>query len=136
MLDIQNYAQKFKIKNFRGVYMKDELPDRIRVEECGLVNLQSARDSGNGTHWVAYFRSKDKKYYFDSYAFTPPKEIVQYMGKRNLLYNDYSVQKESDPPICGHLCLLVLKNLSEGREYCDQMLKNCKSKQIDNFFLS
>lgn len=133
MLDIENFVNKFGIKNFRGVFMKDQLPKRINLEECGVVNLQSASSYGNGTHWVAYFKNKRKKYYFDSFSFPPPKELVQYLGESNLQYNEYPIQNEGDPPICGHLCLLVLKNLSDGKAYKDNMLKLCK-KQIDKYF--
>lgn len=129
-------VENFKIKNFRGVFMKDQLPNKIWNKECGIVNLQSAKSYGNGTHWVAYFYTPNKKYYFDSYSFTPPLEIVKYLGEKKLFYNEYPIQNEKDPPICGHLCLLVLKNLSEGKKYDDALLIKCKSKDLFKYFLT
>jgi len=35
---------------------------------------------------------------------------------KNLLYNE-RFQNYNDPPICGHLCLIVLKKLSKGENY-------------------
>ena len=43
------YAQSFKIPNFCGVFMRDELPsDGPYYNETAIVNLDIAR--GGGTH--------------------------------------------------------------------------------------
>ena len=31
-------VKKLKIKNFRGVFVRDELPKKPRKKECGIVN--------------------------------------------------------------------------------------------------
>ena len=104
---------KFKIKHFRGVFMKDELPLKTRKVECGIINLQNSSEVGS--HWTAYYKTScNYKYYFDSYGNThPPKELVKYLGKNNLFYNEERIQNYHDPPICGHLCVLILKKISE-----------------------
>lgn len=116
----------FKIKNFRGVFMKDELPLRPKRNECGILNLENSDE--DGSHWVAYFKRGMDKYYFDSYGDAkPPKELINYLGSDNLYYNKDAIQFYDDPPICGHLCLLVLQTLCNGNKYTDRMLKDCRN---------
>lgn len=93
--------------------MRNELPEYPNNIECGIVNIDNS--FGSGTHWVCYYKNKNKKYYFNSYGnLQPSKEIVDYLGKDNLRYNEDIVQLIDDPPICGHLCLLVLELFSSG----------------------
>ena len=33
-------AKKLKIKNFRGVFVRDELPKKPRKKECGIVKYR------------------------------------------------------------------------------------------------
>jgi hypothetical protein len=62
--------------------MKDELPQKVKKIECGIINLQNTNKEGS--HWTAYYKNKDKKYYFDSYGDAqPPKGIVEYLGLKN-----------------------------------------------------
>ena len=49
--------------------------------------------------------------------------MVNYLGYQQLLYNTDSVQQYDDPPICGHLCLAFLYNISEGLD-CDITMFN------------
>jgi len=39
------------------------------------------------------------------------------LGKNNLFYNEERIQNYNDPPICGHLCVLILKEISEQHHY-------------------
>lgn len=96
--------------------MRNELPKHPNNIECGIVNIDNS--FGNGTHWVSYYKNRNNKYYFNSYGnLQPSKELVEYLGKDNLKYNEDIVQDFNDPPICGHLCLLVLKMFSDGMEF-------------------
>ena len=60
-------AKKLNIHNFRGVFLRNELPKRPRTCECGILNLDDS--SGGGTHWVGWIKRHTEKWYFDSYAF-------------------------------------------------------------------
>ena len=70
--DIIKIVDELKIKDFRGVFMRDTLPNKINKVECGILNLDVSKN--NGTHWVCYYhmsgaagaKLKDKCYYFDS----------------------------------------------------------------------
>lgn len=103
-------VKKLKIPNFRGVFLRDELPAKPRKNECGILNLGDS--SGVGTHWVAWWKKGDSKYYFDSYGLQPPNELVNYL-KSPVYYNSERIQPDN-VVFCGHLCLYVLKRLSFG----------------------
>ena len=80
--------------------------------ECGVLNLGDLQS--DGTHWTCYVKmSNGKKLYFDSFGNAPPPmELVKYLGEHDLFYNDIRIQEFDDPPICGHLCLEVLRQCS------------------------
>ena len=49
-IDLNKLVKELGIKKFRGVFSRDNLPKRIRKEECGIINLDDF--SGPGIHWV------------------------------------------------------------------------------------
>jgi hypothetical protein len=75
LTDIQiiDAVNKLKIPQFRGVFCRDELPHKVNVNECGVINLDDSR--GMGTHWCCWFKRDRDKYYFDSYGLQPPNEL-------------------------------------------------------------
>ena len=72
-----NWVKKLGIKHFRGIYSKDVLPDRIKRNEVGIINLDS--QIGPGTHWVAYRNNKNGSEYFDSFGLIMPNEVMKYL---------------------------------------------------------
>jgi hypothetical protein len=100
-IELMEASRKLKIPNFRGVYLRDTLPMKPKRNECGILNLDSS--IGRGTHWVAWHKKGQNKYYFDSYGLPPPNEMLKYLQK-GVLYNTEQVQ-QSDQVFCGHLCL-------------------------------
>lgn len=103
--DIEN---SIKRKDFRGCFMKDELPNKPNKNECGVLNLQNSDQKGS--HWVCWIKNDNYKIYFDSYGdANPPIELVKYLGENNMWLNEDRFQNYGDPPICGHLCLEFLK---------------------------
>lgn len=117
--DIEIEARRLKIKNWRGVFMRDEFPANPHNNECGVFNL----DTNRGTHWVCYNKKEGILRYFDSFGLPPPVELLNYIGKPegfSLEYNTFQLQKNE--PICGHLCLAVLKQLSNGEDFLTVLL--------------
>ena len=114
-IELLEAARKLKIPNFRGVSLRDTLPKKPKKKECGILNLDDT--SGSGTHWVAWYKNGDEKNYFDSYGLQPPNELIDYLHSP-ILYNTERVQPY-DQVFCGHLCLYVLKHLSEGQNLQD-----------------
>lgn len=96
--------------------MRDMLPNNVNKFECGIINLDTF--DGNGTHWVCYYKKDNIKYYFDSYGnANPPVELIKYLGKDNIFYNDSQIQFYDDPPICGHLCVFILSELNKNKKF-------------------
>src|SRR6218665_2601271 len=51
---IQKSAKRLNINKFRGVFLRDELQERPRAKECGILNLDDS--SWSGTHWVGWIK--------------------------------------------------------------------------------
>ena len=70
-ININRLAKEFKIPNFRGVFMRDEMPlDGQRYRESAVVNLDNSR--GRGAQWVAYKKRGTIVTYFDSFGDLQP----------------------------------------------------------------
>ena len=54
-------AKALGIKMFRGVFMRDSLPFKTKLKECGIISLDDS--SGTGTHDCARYKNKNKKNY-------------------------------------------------------------------------
>ena len=95
--------------------MRDTLPKKAKLNECGILNLDSS--SGDGTSWVMWFKKGKDKFYFDSYEVQPPSELIAYL-KSPIFYNSERVQQNGEV-FCDHLCLFALKQLSLGNNIHD-----------------
>ena len=49
-------AKKLSLYGFRGVFLRDTLPTKTKLNECGILNLDSS--SGDGTHWIIWFKKR------------------------------------------------------------------------------
>ena len=98
------------MNGFRGVFLRDTLPTKINLNECGILNVGSS--SGYGTHWVMWFKKGKEKLYFDSYGVQPYSELIAYLNPP-IFYNSERVQQNGEV-FCGHLCLFALKQISLG----------------------
>ena len=111
-MDIIKYIKKEKIAHFRGVFSRDDLPKKPYIIECGILNLDSAL--GGGTHWVAYYKNRNKVVYFDSFGdLRPPTELQIYFKGYDIIYN-YTNYQNYNTFICGHLCLQFLKCMNQS----------------------
>ena len=107
-IELVRYARLLKIPGFRGVFMRDTLPQYPLNVECGIVNFNTSNQPGS--HWVCYYRSKNERIYFDSYGLITPVEIQRYLktgsefdrGKEVIQRNTHIVQAASTS-VFGHL---------------------------------
>lgn len=109
-IELYEYAKrKLKIPYFRGVFMRDLLPQIIHKNEAGIVNLDIS--IGPGTHWVCYYKRRNKINYFDSFGnLRPPKELQKYFKsdnqrESNVIQYNYAKRQHFNSINCGHLCL-------------------------------
>ena len=121
--ELEEKVKELNIKNFRGVFMRDTLPNKVNNNEVGIVNLDSVQN--NGTHWVCYSlrkgdaKDKDKCYYFDSFGLDPPIELKNYLNS-DIKFSTFQIQK-FNTHYCGYYCILILK-LLEKYNYKDIIL--------------
>lgn len=111
--EIENAARK--LRYFRGVFPADKLPQKPRIYESGIVNLEDSYKSGS--HWTAYFKLGRLVLFFDSFALPPTNNLIKYFAKYTIFFNRTLIQKPNDF-ICGHLAL--------------QFLYSIENKLIDN----
>jgi len=102
-------AKRFSIPNFRGVFMRDQLPKTPWYRERGIVNTDTW--ASGGVHWVAYIKNGNYVKFFDSKGGEqPPTELVLYLSKCRISINHNRYQ-EPGTVCCGQMCLLFLLNL-------------------------
>ena len=79
------------------MFSRDSLPNQIKKNECGIVNLDSK--IGSGTHWVAYRNGKSHAEYFDSFGLEMPFEVAQYLdiSGKQIYYMEESVLLGTKP---------------------------------------
>ena len=63
-VELIKFAKLLHIPYFRGVFMRNALPHKIRINESGFVNLDYVE--GDGTHWTSYVKRGNITKYFDS----------------------------------------------------------------------
>src|SRR6266853_5994771 len=121
--DIVRIVKQLKIKNFKGVFMKDELNKCIGRNECGIVNLQNSDQ--HGSHWINYYKKGIVKYYFDSYGLDCPDNLLKYLkptkNSSPIICSTFIIQKFGTV-ICGQLCVFVLYMLDHGHKFLDILL--------------
>ena len=103
-LEIIDAAKKLSLYGYGGVFLRDTLPAKTKLNECGILNLDSS--SGEGTHWLMWFKKSKDKFYFDSYEVQSPSELIAYL-ESPIFYNSERVQQNGEV-FFGHLCLFTL----------------------------
>lgn len=91
--------------------MRDDLPNKIKIKECGIINLDSTKNGG--THWTAYVKNKNNVTYFDSYGnLKPPLEVTHYFNSNGnvQIYYTYENKQNFNSYNCGQLSLKFLYN--------------------------
>ena len=54
---------------FETLFLKKQ-----QLNECGILIFDSS--SGEGTHWIMWFKRGKDNFYFDSYGVKPPSELI------------------------------------------------------------
>ena len=102
--------------------MRDTIPSTPHLQECGIVNLNTSRESGS--HWVCYFKNgKKARIHFDSFSQVTPIEIQKYLKtkeeyemKKPVIQRNTDIVQHVNTHVCGHLCLFVLRSLTREHQ--------------------
>jgi hypothetical protein len=88
---------------FNGIFMKDELPSKLK-QGFYIINLQSS-NIGDGTHWTVLYYSYKHSLYFDAFGFVPPVEVEQKLNR--YAYNNKQIQN-LESTACGYYCIAFI----------------------------
>jgi hypothetical protein len=112
-LDLFEIVQEIKLKDFVGVFMKDELLNLPKKYKGNyIINLQSSTD-GNGTHYCALRVLNDgNAIWFDPFGFENPKEVSKYINSK-IAYSDKTIQNINSS-ICGYYCIAFLNYMTDN----------------------
>lgn len=113
--DIIDIINKLDIKNFMGVFSKDQLPKQQK-KGYYIINIQNEND-GDGTHWTFFYIGRHYSLYGDSFGIAPPEEVIKYC-KKPILYNETTLQ-DIQSPNCGWFCIYFIYMLSKKKEFND-----------------
>lgn len=126
-LEIYEYVKKLNIPNFRGVFMRDTLPNHPKQVECAIVNLNTSKELGS--HWVCYVKKGKSRIYFDSFGQVIPLEIEKYLKTSTelqkhipVIARNTDIVQSVNTHVCGHLCLFVLASLTRQHLSYQQVL--------------
>lgn len=116
--DISDIAIKeICINDFRGVFCKNQLPKKL-INGSFVINMENDKDDkGNinpGSHWVALFIDHHMNpYYFDSFGFPPPQDVIKFCKKTNkkIAYSQKQIQ-DVKSHCCGYYALSFCKYMS------------------------
>ena len=97
-------------KLFRGTFPSDMDFEDFKTPYCCITNTDS--HNGKGSHWNAWFVTKDLIYFFDSFGRRPtdgtfPPCYRNFVKNRKYSYNPRIVQGLFSDT-CGHFCIYVL----------------------------
>ena len=143
--DLMYWVKKLGIKHLRGIYSRDQLPNKIK-KECGIINLDDIK--GPGTHWVCY-RNIDKVLeYFDPFGLIMPSEALKYFNTsrrkdstsgKQIVYSIDEIQNRNTV-LCGYWCLYCLIERQMGKSILDVIhnphFDNHNSDFIKAYFMS
>ena len=119
--------------NFSGVFANDTLQNKMKQNDCGIVNLQNITEGGS--HWVAYYNEKNNNFveYFDSYGLTPSFNVKKFLltsGKK-IVYNSSCLQAYSSS-LCAYYCINFIKRRNKGEKYYDILYSYTQRPSIYN----
>jgi hypothetical protein len=125
--DLNRYLKQ--VKNFHGVYAKDALPDKL--VGSGVINLEN-QDEG-GSHWVGYYRKRNKIYFFDSFGNKPVQQFIDKAKSQDLeiTYTDNHIQHDKSI-MCGWYVIDFILYMNKGYDYFDFQEKYDSSPTCEN----
>ena len=109
-----------------------------KISKLGIIFNLDPHDQP-GSHWVSFYGdlSKGHLFYFDSYGFNPPDEVIQLVerlkeqGKENqidMIFNENTTRHQYENSECGVYSIHFIENMLNGKQF----ERFCKEKIPDN----
>jgi hypothetical protein len=115
------------IHNYHGCFIKDELPNKL-TNGFYVINLNGK------SHWVVLYKDSDKYYYFDSFGFGAPQEVIDKIG--DYQWSDNEIQNINTSS-CGFYVIAFIKHmvnklnpLKEFKTFVSLFDKNTKNNEM------
>jgi hypothetical protein len=117
--ELDDFMDHFKIKDYHGTYVKDDLPELNHGFYIVNLNGQS--------HWCALYKHVDENgdssyYWFDSFGFPPPKEVERsvYKDQRRKTEITWSAKQlqDIDHTSCGFFVVAWIRFMN--RKFADK----------------
>jgi hypothetical protein len=107
---------KYTKNYFVGVFARDELPIRVRIPSCFIINTHNRNQPGE--HWLAIFLNKDGSVeFFDSMGLPPSfyklDKYLETISNNKIRYSTKRLQGFFSN-YCGVYCLYFLYQRSRG----------------------
>ena len=127
--EINQIIAKIHIPTYIGTLMSDEISGfKTENDVCAIINLQPHTEIG--THWTCFATIGSRSYYFDSYACTPPINVLKFLKseydydhlKPRIFCNALIAQRDNATN-CGALCIFVLFYLTRGFNF-DKIIRH------------
>ena len=116
-LEIVELIKEIKIKNFIGVFIRDEIPLNLSDNFYFIYNYQTSKE--HGEHWAVFIRKNKKNYHSSSFGDDPCKEITdQY---KNIMTSTFRFQGYFEKS-CGLFCVLLIYLIENGNSFEDSVL--------------
>ena len=113
----------------RGIYSRDNLPNKIHRLETGIINLDNS--IGGGTHWVCH-RNVDKQFceYFDSFGLIMPNEFKNYLHTSGKKMCTHPMKYKKEIVFCAVIGAYIIFWRRKGRSLLD-VIHNTKFSFTD-----
>lgn len=102
------------------VVSKNHLTDKPTRNGNYIINLQDS-DEGGGSHWVGLIIYPKIAFYYDSFGFLPPLEVIYFVNpnsaeftRRELYIADKQIQNQFGA-YCGQYVSDFLRFMNEGK---------------------
>jgi len=108
--DIDDYMKYFKIKNYHGCFIKNELPDLN--DGFYVINLNGQ------SHWTCLCKDGNEYLYYDSFGFPAPIEVenaIKKDGGKSYTSSENQIQN-LDHTSCGFYVIAFCKYLNNRKD--------------------
>jgi hypothetical protein len=106
------------IKNYKGCFYKNKLPDDL-TDGYYFLNLDNSNSNKGGTHWTLLVISPNTMpIYFDSFGLPAPELVANQLKKlpphKKYIFSNEIIQ-DLDTTTCGWYCIALMKYLERNK---------------------